>query len=81
MRVRIELFGRVAESAGVRELALELGERADVADAAAALVARYPQLAWIREGTRPARNREYCRWSDPLADGDEVSFIPPVSGG
>jgi molybdopterin converting factor small subunit len=28
-----------------------------------------------------AVNRRYAGFDAPLADGDEVSFIPPVSGG
>jgi MoaE-MoaD fusion protein len=81
MRVRVELFGRAASQSGEREVVLELPAGATLRDAAAALVARLPVLAWIPEVCRPARNLEYARWSDPAADGDEISFIPPVSGG
>jgi len=30
---------------------------------------------------RVAVNGDFVDWSRPLADGDEVVFIPPVSGG
>jgi molybdopterin converting factor small subunit len=30
---------------------------------------------------REAVNRKYARFDAPLRDGDEVVFIPPVSGG
>jgi len=81
MRVRVELFGRAASQSGEREAALDLPEGATLRDAAAALVERLPVLAWIPEVCRPARNLEYARWDDAAADGDEISFIPPVSGG
>ncbi|MBI3911457.1 MAG: MoaD/ThiS family protein [Armatimonadetes bacterium] len=81
MRVRVELFGRAAEQAGVRTVELDLPANATSATAAEALAERYPRLEWLRRGSRPARNQEYARWEDPLAEGDEVSFIPPVSGG
>jgi molybdopterin synthase sulfur carrier subunit len=28
-----------------------------------------------------ARNQELCSLAEPLADGDEVAFFPPVTGG
>ncbi len=30
---------------------------------------------------RVALNGEFARWDQPLSDGDEVAFLPPVSGG
>jgi molybdopterin synthase catalytic subunit len=81
MHVRVELFGRAASQTGCKELRIELPDGATLRDAAAGLSARFPVLEWISSICRPARNLEYCRWDDPLSDGDEVSFIPPVSGG
>lgn len=31
--------------------------------------------------TLVARNLEYAKWDDPVSDGDEIAFFPPVSGG
>lgn len=28
-----------------------------------------------------ARNGDFCKWQDPILDGDELVFIPPVAGG
>ena len=28
-----------------------------------------------------ARNQELCSLNEPLADGDEIAFFPPVTGG
>lgn len=81
MTVRVELFGRAASQSGEREVALEVTEGATLRDVALALVARYPVLDWIPTLCRPALNLEYSRWEQPVAAGDEVSFIPPVSGG
>jgi len=33
------------------------------------------------ESLRVARNGDFCAWDELLADGDEIVFIPPVSGG
>ncbi len=81
MHVRVELYGRAASQSGERELELELSPGATLSDAAIAVTERLPVLAWMRQICRPARNLEYSTWDTPLADGDEVSFIPPVSGG
>jgi molybdopterin converting factor small subunit len=81
MRVRVELFGRAATQSGEREVAVEVEPGATLGDVARALVERYPALSWIPDLCRPARNLEYGKWSDPVSEGDEVSFIPPVSGG
>jgi MoaE-MoaD fusion protein len=81
MRVRVEHFGRAATQSGEREVVLDLPEGSTLRDVADAVVRRCPALDWIPAICRPARNLEYSRWSDPVAEGDEVSFIPPVSGG
>jgi len=54
---------------------------ATIAAAWDALVDRYPVLAPGRSSVRFARNGTYADASEPLADGDEVAMIPPVSGG
>ncbi|MGH2429512.1 MAG: molybdenum cofactor biosynthesis protein [Candidatus Limnocylindria bacterium] len=80
MRVRARCF------ASLRELSLDrcdldLPDGATVADAWTELVARFPALAPHRDYVRAARNGAYAGWDVPLADDDEVAFLPPVSGG
>ncbi len=41
----------------------------------------YPAVRAQRDALAVAVNDEYADWTRPLADGDAVSFIPPVSGG
>jgi molybdopterin synthase catalytic subunit len=79
--VRVELMGRAAVEAGARSLKLDLPPGATAADAAERLFADHPSLSWLRRVARPAVNLEYVSWEHPLTDGDEVAFIPPVSGG
>ena len=81
MRVRVRLFAIQRELAGTREVPLDLPEGATVDDAWTALVAIYPALAPGRASVRFARNGAYADAATPLADGDEVAMIPPVSGG
>ncbi len=81
MRVRIRLFAMQRELAGTREVAVELPDGATVASAWDALVALYPGLAPGTASVRFARNGAYAEPATPLAAGDEVAMIPPVSGG
>jgi molybdopterin synthase sulfur carrier subunit len=34
-----------------------------------------------REEIHCARNQQIAAWNDPIADGDEIAFFPPVTGG
>jgi len=81
INVRVRLFAIQRELAGTREVALDLPEGADVEAAWTALVERHPVLAPGRASLRFARNGDYADPTTPLADGDEVAMIPPVSGG
>ncbi len=79
--VHVRLFAIQRELAGTRQVTLELPEGADVEAAWTALAVRYPVLAPGRPSVRFARNGDYAEPTTPLADGDEVAMIPPVSGG
>jgi molybdopterin converting factor subunit 1 len=81
VHVRVRLFALQRELAGTREMSLELADGATVETSWAAVVERHPVLAPGRPSVRFARNGEYADAATALADGDEVAFIPPVSGG
>jgi molybdopterin synthase catalytic subunit len=78
MVVRIRLFAQLRERAGASELSLELPEGACVRDALADA-----RVAALADGLPLvlAINREYAAEDAPLATGDELALIPPVSGG
>jgi molybdopterin converting factor small subunit len=46
-----------------------------------ALAEEFPGAAPYRPALSAAVNAEYARFAAPVADGDEVAFLPPVSGG
>jgi molybdopterin converting factor subunit 1 len=81
MRIRVRLFAIQRELAGTREVPLELPDGASIEDAWAAVVERFPAIAPGRNYVRFARNAAYAPADSGLVDGDEVAFIPPVSGG
>ncbi|KTC23280.1 molybdenum cofactor biosynthesis protein MoaD [Pseudomonas putida] len=81
MNIDVVYFARYRE-------ALESdGERLDgpfdsVDDVRKALLARGEGYAMLGEqNLMCARNQELCRLDEPVADGDEVAFFPPVTGG
>src|SRR5689334_12504592 len=76
MEVTVRLFAALRERAGWNRRQLELPDGARVGDVWDAL-----GLDDEPPGVAYARNREYAPREEPLADGDEVALIPPVSGG
>lgn len=80
MRIRVRTFAILRELSTDRD-ELELPDAATLADAWRAMVARHPALAPHGEYVRGAINSEYAAWDARLADGDEVAWLPPVSGG
>ena len=83
MTVRILLFGHYKDAAPAADgpFPLELPERATVADAARLLAERDERLAHLLARTRVAVGAEFARPETPLSEGDEVAFLPPMSGG
>ena len=45
------------------------------------LAREFPELAAYRDAVSTAVNTEYARMDAHVADGDEIAFLPPVSGG
>ena len=81
MRVRVRLFASLREAAGRSEALLELRPGATAEDAWRQLAVDIPALAARRSALAAAVNRRYAPFSTALAEGDDLAFIPPVSGG
>lgn len=81
MIVRTLFFATYRELAGADALPVELPDGARVADLVVALRRRGGGLARLPETPLVAVNMDYAPLAAPLAEGDEVAFIPPVAGG
>ena len=79
--VRARLFARLREQAGTDSENVELPAGSNVSDVFDALRKLRPGLVAERNAVRAALNQEFTDWDTAVADGDEVAFIPPVSGG
>jgi molybdopterin converting factor subunit 1 len=81
MRVTIRLFARLRDLAGSGELVREVPGPATVQSVWRSLVSEMPGLGEYERTMSVAVNADYARMSAPVEDGDEVAFLPPVSGG
>jgi molybdopterin synthase catalytic subunit len=81
MKIRVRLWGGLSEAGGFTEETLDLADDATAGDVVSMLEARAPRLVRYRSVTRIAVNADFVSPEMPLAEGDEVSLLPPVAGG
>lgn len=81
MNVKVRLFAVLREATGHAQTELSLPPEATAEDAWRQLAQRYPALAAHRPRLAAAVNRSYASFDTPLREGDELVFVPPVSGG
>ena len=81
MRVTVRLFARLRDLAGAGELIREVPSGATAHQVWNDLVLEWPGLRDYEKTISVAVNAEYARMSAAVRDGDEVAFMPPVSGG
>jgi molybdopterin synthase sulfur carrier subunit len=81
VRVTVRLFARLREIVGTPEVERDLPEDATLGLVWDRLAAEFPGLEPYRASVSGAVNAEYARMQARVADGDEVAFLPPVSGG
>jgi molybdopterin synthase catalytic subunit len=81
MRVRVLFFGQLREIVGRGEEEADVSEGARVEDLFERYGRRFPGLCQFRASAVASVNQEFAEWRAPLANGDEVAFLPPVSGG
>lgn len=84
MRVTVRLFARLRELAGDSDWRQEIEEvapAASVQDVWRAVVGRHPALQPYGGSISCAVNANFARMTAAVRDGDEVAFLPPVSGG
>jgi molybdopterin converting factor subunit 1 len=81
MRVTVRLFARLRDIAGASELARDVAAGATIEVVWHQLTDEYPELERYGPSISTAVNADYARMDRVLCDGDEVAFLPPVSGG
>jgi molybdopterin synthase catalytic subunit len=81
MQARVLFFGMLRDIVGMSREEAEFPEGADLRLVFASYAARFPRLADLARSIVVARNQEFAEPATKLAEGDEVAFLPPVSGG
>jgi molybdopterin converting factor subunit 1 len=81
VRVTVRLFARLRDIAGASELAREIGPGATIGDVWRDLAREFPELTSYERSIGSAVNADYARMDQVIGDGDEIAFLPPVSGG
>lgn len=81
MRVTVLCFARLRDLAGVHEWSCDVTSPATVRDVWRALAQAHPGVEAMRDAMSCAINSDFATMDTPVSSGDEVAFLPPVSGG
>lgn len=81
IQVRLLLFAAFREALGAREMTLQVPAGTTVAELFDRVGNDHPPLRPLRPYATFAVNREVVAPETVLAEGDEVTFLQPVSGG
>ena len=79
--ITIKLFAAYQEAYNLWELKREFTPNIAISDVLNQLIAEHPELEKWRSVSRFGLNLQFVEAETLLQDGDEIVFIPPVSGG
>jgi molybdopterin converting factor subunit 1 len=81
MRVKVLFFGVLKDIVGSAEEQLTVSAGAQLRTVFDHYASRFPRLREMASSIVLARNEEFADVNALVSDGDEVAFLPPVSGG
>ena len=79
--ITIKLFAAYQEAYNVGELKRDFSLNTSVLEVLNQLISERPELEKWRSLTRFGLNWQFVEAETLIQDGDEIVFIPPVSGG
>ena len=81
MRVTVRVFARLRDIVGAAEIVRDAPPGSTIRGLWRDLASEFPDLAGYERSISAAVNAEYARMDRVIGEGDEVAFLPPVSGG
>jgi len=75
------VFAKLRDLVGEPRLVREAEAGSTIEDVWQALAREFPAAGPYRAALFRCRDAGYAKFSTPVAEGDEVAFLPPVSGG
>lgn len=81
MKATVLFLGPLQDATGFSQEEVELREGETLNELWRAYERRYPRLERMAVSVFAAVNQQGCEWSRRLQEGDEIAFMPPVSGG
>jgi molybdopterin converting factor subunit 1 len=81
VRVKVLFFGMLKDIVGRAEDDIEVADGARLESVFTGYARKFPRLTDLESSIVLALNQEFCDRSAPIREGDEIAFLPPVSGG
>jgi MoaE-MoaD fusion protein len=81
VQIRVLFFGLLKDICGGAEERLEIPAGSTAGSVFDHYAEAFPKLRAMASSIVLARNHEFATPREPLAEGDEVALLPPVSGG
>jgi MoaD family protein len=81
MKVTVKFWSYFRDLTECDETSLEVNEGETLGDVHSKVMAKFPELAEMKNSTLKAVGVNYQMDEFMLSDGDEVSLFPPVQGG
>lgn len=79
MKVRVRFFASLRELVGQGQVEMELAPATTIAQLREIMNRRFPGLE--RASVRLAVNTQFAEPGQVLHEGDEIAWLPPLSGG
>jgi len=81
LKVKLLLFASLKDIAGRRDLEMKLDDGSTLRHVTEKLASLYPEIGRMQNSVRIAINQEFADENISLNNGDEIAFLPPMSGG